>query len=88
MSEFSEIKEVLEKIGTNRVLRDKKICMDFKEPFSYINNHKGSGAMEDYNRDTITKETPSFSEGVPVWWWLLDKAITYFQQESLSSNTP
>ena len=68
LSEFSEIKEILEKSGTNRLLRDKKICMDFKEPFCYINNHKGSGAMEETNRSTIKKETPSFSEGVPVWW--------------------
>jgi hypothetical protein len=65
----------------------KKICMDFKEPFSYINNHKGSGAMEGYNRDTLKEKTPSEIERVPVWWWLLDKARTYFQQESLSTGT-
>jgi site-specific DNA recombinase len=72
LSEFSEIKEVLEKSGTNRVMRDKKICMDFKEPFSYINNHKGSGAMEGYNRDTLKEETPSEIERVPVWWCPLE----------------
>jgi hypothetical protein len=60
-SENSEIKSILEKSGSNRTLKDKKISMDLLAPFSYINNHKGSGAMEKYRADANKKETP------PIW---------------------
>jgi hypothetical protein len=56
--------------------------MDLLAPFSYINNHKGSGAMEKYIADANKKENPSDLEGVPVWWRLLDIARTFFEQKN------
>ncbi len=49
-------------------------------------------AEDDYQgsfRVHSKQKNPEFSGfSFELTWWLLDKAITYFQQESLSINTP
>lgn len=72
LTEISEIKTILEKSGTNRLLKDKKISFDLVEPFTYINNDRGLGALEDYS---ITKNKTGekvLTTNSPVWWCPLE----------------
>jgi len=66
--DFSEIKSFLEKIGTNRYLKDKKVSMDLVAPYSFVNKYK---CLQDINKieglknkkgDEV-KNTTS-----PIWW--------------------
>ena len=62
--DFCFEKSLLEKIGTNRILKDKKLRFDFAPPFSFISKYKGmAGERQDKNKkgDEV-KNTPS-----PLW---------------------
>ncbi|MHB8403699.1 MAG: recombinase zinc ribbon domain-containing protein, partial [Bacteroidia bacterium] len=69
--DFTEIKTFLEKIGTNRILKDKKVCMDLVAPYSFIPIYKGLVASNELKviknkKGDGTKNAPS-----PVVWELL-----------------
>ena len=55
----------MEKIGTNRILKDKKLRFDFAPPFSFVSKYKGmAGELEDKKR---TGESVNETQS-PVWW--------------------
>src|ERR1039457_3806889 len=59
--DFCFEKSLLEKIGTNRLLKDKKLRFDFAPPFSFVSKYKGmAGERQDKNKkgDEV-KNTPS-----------------------------
>ena len=67
-SEVSEIKAILKRSGTNRLLRDKKIFGEFNYPFSEINKEKGLvgiGSIEGVKNKT---GKPALKANFPVWW--------------------
>ena len=63
--DFYEVKALVEKIGTNRRLLDKKALLDFKKPFDLIPEYKSSYnkkllAQKDFkNHSLSSKNTPS-----------------------------
>ena len=65
--DFYEIKALVEKIGTNRRLLDRKIIFDFKKPFDLIPYYKRSYdenflAQKDFkNHSLSSKNTPSMN---------------------------
>ncbi len=65
--DFTEIKTFLEKIGTNRFLQDKKVCMDWIAPYDLISKYKG---LQDVNKiegiNNKTREVEK-NETLPVW---------------------
>ena len=67
--DFSAEKSLLEKIGTNRILKDKKLRFDFAPPFSFVSKNKGmAGEQKDKNKKgESVLETQS-----PMWWHLLE----------------
>ena len=70
---FYEIKIFVEKIGTNRRLRDKKVILDFKKPFDltleYINTYdKKFFAQKDLKNPSFSSENASS----PKWSGRLD----------------
>jgi hypothetical protein len=71
---------LLEKIGTNRRLLDRKITLDFKKPFDLIPYYKRS-----YDKKVLVennlKNPSSFPKNSPsqVWSQLLNAARTYFE---------
>ena len=77
--DFSAEKSLLEKIGTNRILKDKKLRFDFAPPFSFVSKNKGmAGEQKDKNKKgESVLETQS-----PMWWRVLNDARTYFEQGS------
>jgi hypothetical protein len=65
--DFTEIKTFLEKVGTNRFLQDKKVCMDWIAPYDLISKYKG---LQDVNKiegiNNKTREVEK-NETLPVW---------------------
>ncbi|MHB8261430.1 MAG: hypothetical protein ACYDEC_14290 [Bacteroidia bacterium] len=53
--DFTEIKTFLEKIGTNRILKNKKVCMDLVAPYSFIPKYTGLAALNEL-KEIKTKE--------------------------------
>ena len=83
-SEIMEIKEIIEKLCSNRLLGAKKIGIDFTEDFLDIAKQKGLGALETYNSPKIKTGKPLNTKGFPVWWWLLQHKRTVFEQRTMS----
>jgi len=75
-----EIKSLVEKIGTNRRLLNRRIILDFKKPLNLIPYYKRSYdenflAQKDFkNHSLSSKNTPSI-----IWSQLLYAARTYFE---------
>ena len=65
---FSEIKSFLEKIGTNRFLKDKKVRMDFVAPYALISKYKGLAAETKLGRIKNKKGDEVKNTTSPVWW--------------------
>ena len=58
-------KSLLKKIGTNRILKDKKLRFDFAPPFSFVSKYKGmAGERQDKNKAGDEVVFPSS----PEWW--------------------
>ena len=65
--DFTEIKTFLEKVGTNRFLQDKKVCMDWIAPYDLISKYKG---LQDINKiEGIKNKTGEVEENetLPMW---------------------
>ncbi|MEK6732025.1 MAG: hypothetical protein AABY55_00180 [Candidatus Omnitrophota bacterium] len=65
---FYEIKIFVEKIGTNRRLRDKKALFDFKRPFDIIPEYKKSYEKEIFAK-IKSKNHFSFEKTLPCPTW-------------------
>ena len=79
--DFYEIKSLVEKIGTNRRLLNRKIIVDFKKPFNLIPEFKTS-----YEKEIFAK-THSKNFNFPLenpqsmnWSHLLNAVRTYFEK--------
>ncbi len=63
--DFCFEKSLLEKIGTNRILKDKKLRFDFAPPFSFVSKYKGmAGEWRDKNK----KGDEVVFTSSPAWW--------------------
>ena len=68
--DFTEIKSFLEKIGTNRILKDKKVSLDFVAPYSFIPIYKGL-AGKPKNELVVNKKGDAAKNATsPIWWYL------------------
>jgi DNA invertase Pin-like site-specific DNA recombinase len=76
-----EIKSLVEKIGTNRRLLDRKIILDFKKPFDLIPYYKRSYEEEIFAQDRAKVDLSCSSKNPPslIWSQLLNAARTYFE---------
>ena len=83
--DYHEIKSLLEKIGTNRRLLDRKIILDFKKPFDLIPYYKRTYEKEIFAQERA-KALSCSSRNSPsmIWSQLLNAARTYF--ENLVTN--
>jgi len=63
--DFSFEKSLLEKIGTNRILKDKKLRFDFAPPFSFVSKYKGMGG-ERQNKNKKGDEVENTES--PLMW--------------------
>jgi len=79
--DFYEIKSLMEKIGTNRRLLDRKIILDFKKPFDLIPLYKRS-----YEKENLAKtQSKNFDLSLKnpqsqIWSQLLNAARTHFER--------
>ena len=81
--DFYEIKAMVEKIGTNRRLLDRKIIFDFKKPFDLIPLYKSSYdkkllMQKDFKNSSLSSKNPQSN----IWSQLLNAARTYFENET------
>ena len=51
--DFYEIKSLIEKIGTNRRLLDRKVILDFKKPFDLIPEYKSTYEKENFAQERV-----------------------------------
>ena len=65
--DFTEIKSFLEKIGTNRFLKDKKVCMDLVAPYSFIPKYKGLAALNELKEIENKEGNEVANPTSPVW---------------------
>ena len=69
---FSEMKNFLQKIGSNRKIKDQKLEIEFKKPWNYL-----------YSLPAEAR-TPSGARGEGernrLWWCLLEKVRTFYQE--------
>jgi hypothetical protein len=65
--DFTEIKTFLEKVGTNRFLQDKKVCMDWIAPYSSIAIYKGLAAEGTIEMKQNKTASEVKNETLPVW---------------------
>ena len=69
---FLEMKNYLKKIGSNRRLAEGKLAIDFKNPWNYL------AEMPAEARGEAPSETNSVVN--KLWWCLLEKVRTHFEQ--------
>lgn len=69
---FSEMKNFLKKIGSNRRILDQKLYIDFKKPWNYL------AEMPAKARAAGEGEAEQSSNS--IWWCLLDEIRTFFEQ--------
>jgi chromosome segregation ATPase len=67
--DFSEMKNLLKKIGLNRQISQQKLFIDFKKPFNFFANLPAEARGE----------APSEAAN-SIWWCLLDDVRTFFEQ--------
>ena len=65
---YEEIKLFVEKIGSNRLLQDKKVKIKFEEPFLILRKYNG---LVEERKSKNKKEAASTKEGRPVGWVVL-----------------
>jgi len=78
--DFYEIKSLVEKIGTNHRLLDRKILLDFKKPFDLIPYYKRTYdekclAQKDLRNPSLSAKNSQSQ----IWSQLLNAARTYFE---------
>ena len=70
---LQEIKSFIERVGTNRIIKDKNVELEFHQPFSLLLEHKRLSEVElkkekgGKNKGEVTKNATS-----PVWWRISD----------------
>ena len=77
-SQMGDIRATLEKSGTSRVLRDKKIYFDFKQPYSDINKEKAFAGMGENNGVKNKTGKSANTADIPVWWTSRTKSRTNY----------
>ena len=71
--DFYEIKSLVEKIGTNRRLLDRKIILDFKKPFDLIPDYKSTYKNEVFSQERAkTLSCSSINTPSQIWSGRLD----------------
>ena len=70
--DFSEMKNLLKKIGSNRRLAAGRLETDFKKPWNYLYFLLAEARRE------APREAKQSSNS--VWWCLLDKVRTHFER--------
>jgi len=75
---YEEIKLFVEKIGSNRLLQDKKVKIEWDEPFLILRKYNGFG---DELKTRNKKDTASEKEGCPIGWSLMIEVMTYFKSQ-------
>ncbi len=66
--DFYEIKAMIEKIGTNRRLQDRKIILDFKKPFDLISYYKRSYEKEKFSQERGLPLSCSSRNSLSIIW--------------------
>ena len=77
-----ETKLFLEKVGSNRFLKDKKVRFDFVPPYSYIPKYQGLAAIENYS---LAKNKTGYEEdfsSYPVWLRLATDVRQFFEEST------
>ena len=69
---FSEMKNFIKKIGSNRRIFDQRLFVDFKKPWNYLYFLPAETRAEG--------EVATKNEVNRLWWCLLDKVRTYYEQ--------
>ncbi len=62
---YEEIKLFVEKIGSNRLLQDKKVKIKFEEPFLILRKYNG---LVEERKSKNKKEADIKNEGLPLQW--------------------
>jgi hypothetical protein len=79
--DYYEIKSLLEKIGTNRRLLERKILLDFQKPFDLIPQYKSTYKNRVFSQEgAIAPSCPSKTQPSQIWSQLLNAARTYFER--------
>ncbi|MCW3086255.1 MAG: Recombinase [Bacteroidetes bacterium] len=84
-TDLNEIKSFIEKVGTNRIIKDKNVVLEFHQPFSLLLKYKrlSEGAFkkekgEKKEGDAAKNATP------PVWWAHLESNQAPTDYESVA----
>jgi hypothetical protein len=63
-----EICELIQKIGTNRAMAEKKIGFEFIEPYTNLNENRAFGGEKENNVGEKEKEKFAINGCLPAWW--------------------
>ena len=77
--DFSQIKSFIKKVGTKRILKDRKMLIEFAPPFSFIPQYAGIKTTSTAN---AVHEEGGENELSPLWYINLKTARTVFEQGS------
>ena len=79
-TDLNEIKSFVERVGTNRIIKDKNVHLEFHQPFSILLKYKRLSEGE------LKKEKGEKKEGdvtlnatPPVWWGFPNEVMLYFE---------
>ena len=79
-SNLQEIKSFIERVGTNSIIKDKNVVLEFHQPFSLLLEHKRLSEVElkkekgEKKAGDVTKNATS-----PVWWRFLNEVRSFFE---------
>ena len=79
--DYPEIKKILEKIGTNRQVFQKKVEVKFVRPFDSLLGAKALWGSEVEPGEAQSKGLPSEFEGSPIVSGFLNEVRTFFEGE-------
>jgi hypothetical protein len=85
-NDLDEIKSLVEKIGTNRRLLDRKVFFDFQKPFDLITFYKSSYDKQKLDSSSLIIQSENDLAIASLRWSdLLNAARTYFEQRSATA---
>jgi len=79
-ADLSEYKVFSEKVGSNRLLQDKKIGFDWLPPFDWLAKHKGLAAKKTKSPDKAGLKKGDKKKELLYWRSFLDLGRTFFEQ--------
>ena len=75
---LEEIRQIVEKAGTNHIISNKKVAWDWQPPYDFLASFLASPARW---RGESKEFSPTKKLTFPLWWAIINNSRTYFERK-------